>query len=79
MKTYVHARLNPDDRRLLQELKQLTGRSDSELVREGLHMARAGLRLAPSALTLAGASAGKFAGGPKDLSTNQRHLDGFGR
>jgi predicted transcriptional regulator len=32
-----------------------------------------------SALEQAGDLAGCFAGGPKDLSSNPRHLDGFGK
>jgi hypothetical protein len=32
----------------------------------------------PTALDLAGKSAGRFPDGPRDLSTNRRHLDGFG-
>ena len=34
---------------------------------------------APSALALAGDLVGCFAGGPVDLSSNPRHLDGFGQ
>ena len=34
---------------------------------------------APSALALAGDLVGCFAGGPTDLSSNLRHLDGFGQ
>lgn len=33
----------------------------------------------PSALALAGDLVGCFAGGPPDLASNPRHLDGFGR
>lgn len=34
---------------------------------------------APSALALAGDLVGCFAGGPADLASNPRHLDGFGK
>ncbi len=34
---------------------------------------------APSALALAGDLVGCFGGGPTDLSSNPRHLDGFGQ
>jgi hypothetical protein len=34
---------------------------------------------APAALTLAGDLVGCFAGGPSDLSSNPRHLDGLGK
>ncbi len=33
----------------------------------------------PSALALAGDLVGCFGGGPADLSSNPRHLDGFGQ
>jgi Arc/MetJ-type ribon-helix-helix transcriptional regulator len=79
MKTYIHARLNKEDRALLEELKKSTGRSESELVREGLRSIRCQLERKRNALDLAGKSSGKFAGGPKDLSTNNEHLADFGR
>ena len=34
---------------------------------------------APSALDIAGDLVGCFSGGPVDLSSNPRHLDGFGK
>jgi Arc/MetJ-type ribon-helix-helix transcriptional regulator len=79
MKTYIHARLSKEDRAVLDELKRATGRSESELVREGLRLIRRELAGKRSALDLAGRSSGKFAGGPKDLSTNEEHLAEFGR
>lgn len=79
MKTYIHARLNKEDRTLLEELKKSTGRSESELVREGLRSIRRQLERKRSALEVAGKSSGKFVGGPKDLSTNNEHLADFGR
>ena len=79
MKTYIHARLNKEDRAFLEELKKSTGRSESELVREGLRSIRRQLERKRNALEVAGKSSGKFAGGPKDLSTNNEHLADFGR
>ncbi|MCM3881704.1 MAG: hypothetical protein ND807_16470 [Vicinamibacterales bacterium] len=79
MKTYIHARLSPADRALLEELKAATGRTESELVRLGLQLAAEQHRRPPSALDLAGRSVGRFRTGPKDLSTNRRHLEGFGK
>jgi hypothetical protein len=38
-----------------------------------------GVRKTPSALALAGDLVGCFGGGPTDLSSNPRHLDGFGK
>jgi len=79
MKTYIHARLSKEDRAVLEELKKSTGRSESELVREGLRLIRRELERKRSALEVAGRSSGKFAGGPKDLSTNEEYLGEFGR
>jgi hypothetical protein len=77
MKDYIHARLGKQDRALLEQLKKATGLSESELVRHGLHvLARETQRR--SALELAGTSVGRFERGPRDLSTNREHLDGFG-
>jgi hypothetical protein len=78
MKSYIHARLSEEDRAVLEELKKATGRSESELLRRGLRLVREELGKRRSALQLAGKSAGKFAGGPKDLSTNKKHLAEFG-
>jgi len=78
MKSYIHARLSREDRVLLDELKAKTGDSDSEIVRRGLRLVRESVAPGPSALDLAGASVGKFTRGPKTLSTDPSHLDGFG-
>ena len=78
MKPYVHARVGKDDRALLDRLKDATGRSESDLVRRGLRLVARELGAHRSARELAGSSVGKFARGPRDLSTNQTHLDGFG-
>jgi hypothetical protein len=78
MKCYIHARLSAEERRALERLKRATGDSESELVRRGLRLIQAEVE-GGTALDLAGPSAGKFSGGPRDLSTNPRHLDDFGR
>lgn len=78
MKAYIHARLSPADRAALEKLRRDTGASDSELVRRGLHLVAAEHRRRRSALDLAGKRVGRFRNGPRDLSTNRRHLDGFG-
>jgi hypothetical protein len=78
MKDYIHARLNQADRGLLEQLKQTSGLTESELVRRGLQLVAAEERGRRSALNLAGSSVGRFTGGPRDLSVNRRHLDGFG-
>jgi len=63
---------------MLEELKQATGRSESEIVRRGLHLVAQETGKHPSALDLAGRSVGRFKKGPRDLSTNKKHLEGFG-
>lgn len=78
MKRYIHARLTPEDRIVLDELKRATGRTESALVRQGLRLVVAEERRVASALSLSGASAGRFRGGPRDLSTARKHLEGFG-
>jgi hypothetical protein len=78
MKAYIHARLGEEDRLVLQALKRATGRSESEIVRRGLHLVAKEHGRRRSALDLAGPSVGRFKKGPRDLSINRRHLDGFG-
>ncbi len=78
MKIFVHARLSKGDRDVLEDLIKSTGRSESELVRIGLRLAHKQFGRKRSALELAGRSVGKFAGGPRDLATNRKHLEGFG-
>lgn len=78
MKRYIHARLGEDERTALEELKEATGQTESEIVRRGLQLAVAEARRHRSALDLAGRSVGRFKKGPNDLSTNRRHLEGFG-
>ena len=79
MKTYIHARLSLEEQKMLQSLKKLTGHTESELVRRGLELVVKELGRRPSALAVAGRSAGKFRKGPRDLSTNKDYMDGFGR
>ena len=78
MKTYLHARLAEEDGALLEEVKAATGETDSEIVRRGLRLVAQEARRRRSALDLAGASVGRFKNGPRDLSTNREHLEGFG-
>jgi hypothetical protein len=79
MKTYVHARLSREERDVLDKLKVVTGRSESDLVRLGVRLAAEGLGAGRTALDVAGDSAGRFAGGQRDLSASRKHLEGFGR
>lgn len=79
MKSYIHARLGKEDNAVLKELKNATGESESQIVRRGLRLMRETLSGRRSALDLAGTSVGKFKKAQKDLSTNKRHLEGFGK
>ena len=78
MKTYIHARLGEDDRVVLEQLKRSTGRTESEIMRRGLRLVAEEEGRRRSALDLAGPSVGRFRKGPRDLSTNRKHLKGFG-
>ena len=79
MKSYVHARLGDHERTMLERLKKATGESESAIIRRGLRLVSKELGDAKSALALAGRSVGKFRKAPRDLSTNPRHLDEFGK
>jgi hypothetical protein len=81
MKTYVHARIDREDRARLDELKQVTGETETALVKRGLrlvheHEVRA--RRKRTALNVARKLVGKYRG-PSDLSTNKKYLDDLGR
>jgi hypothetical protein len=77
-KKYIHARLTPRDSAALEELQERTGKTDSEIVRRGLHLVVEEERRRSTALALAGRTVGRFENGPCDLSTNRTHLEGFG-
>jgi len=80
MKDYVHARLAPEERAQLEELKRITGDSETALVKKGLRLVHEHeVRAMRSVLDLAGTFVGKYRGGPRDLSTNKKHLEDFGR
>jgi hypothetical protein len=80
MKSYVHARLGERERALLEELKKATGETESALVKKGLRLVyETEVRTRTSVLDAAGKLAGKYSGGPRDLSSNKKHLEGFGR
>jgi hypothetical protein len=78
MKPYIHARLGDRDRAALEKLKRTTGLTESEIVRRGLRLVAQEEQRRRSALDLAGRSVGRFKAGPRDLSTNSKHLEGFG-
>lgn len=78
VKAYIHARLGKAERAALEELKETTGQTESEIVRRGLQLVAREERRRRSALELAGRSVGRFKKGPRDLSTSRKHLEGFG-
>jgi hypothetical protein len=78
VKTYIHARLGKEDRATLAKLRETTRETESDIVRRGLHLVAEEERRRRSALELAGPSVGRFKKGPRDLSTNRKHLEGFG-
>lgn len=78
MKGYIHARVGEADRLALEELKETTGQTESELVRRGLQLVAQEERGRRNALELAGRRVGRFKKGPRDLSTSRSHLEGFG-
>ena len=78
VKAYIHARLGKEDRAALEELKKTTRQTESEIVRRGLQLVTQEERRRRSALDVAGPSVGRFKKGPRDLSTNRKHLAGFG-
>jgi hypothetical protein len=78
VKAYIHARLGKQERAALDKLKETTGQTESEIVRRGLELVAREERSRLSALALAGRSVGRFTAGPRDLSSNRKHLEGFG-
>jgi hypothetical protein len=78
VKAYIHARLGKEDRAALEELKKTTRQTESEIVRRGLQLVTQEERRRRSALDVAGPGVGRFKKGPRDLSTNRKHLAGFG-
>lgn len=78
MKAFVHARLDRDDRAVLDALKHATGHTESEIVRRGLQLMADEVGRRCSALDAAGRSVGRFKKGPRDLTTSATHLEGFG-
>ena len=72
----VHARLDPETRRILARLRRRTRLTDSELLRRAIH-ALAEAELREQRVRIVGAAA--FDSGVPDLGSNPAHLEGFGR
>lgn len=78
MPHYVHARLNSEESQMLEKLVQTTGESISALVREGIKFLyqKKTKRLKTGKDFLK--YAGSVASGISDLSTNEKHMEGYG-
>lgn len=80
MKNYVHARIDKEETSILRELKKATGESESALVKKGLRLVyEKEIKGAKTALDVAGESVGKFSSRFTDLSTNKKHMEGYGK
>lgn len=79
MKDYVHARLGKEERNLLKELKKATGETETALVKKGLRLVyQREIGVKKNALEVAGDLVGCVKGGPPDLSTNKKYMEGYG-
>jgi len=82
-KDSIHARLTPEDLLLVSELKQITGDSESVLIKKGLkslYNALGKTHKTSGALKLAGHSVGKFSKPAlTDLSSNKKYLGDYGK
>jgi len=80
MKNYIHARLDREEQLLLKELIKATGETITALVKKGLRLVhQKEVKSSKSALDIAGDLVGCVSSGISDLSTNPKHMEGFGR
>ena len=80
MQNYVHARLDREEVKLLKELKAVTKETASALVKRGLRLVyEKDVCQAKTALERAGDLVGKYSSPFHDLSTNKKHMEGFGK
>ena len=79
--TRLSVRINGKLRRKLADLSRASGRSESDLVREALerHLRDAEPPLTCYELARRIGLIGSASGLPPDLSTNPRHMEGFGK
>lgn len=76
MKGSVQARLSAEEQRTLAHLVETLGWSPSRIVRESLRLMAAAH---PTARRPRIIGLGQFSSGRTDLSSNKKHLEGFGR
>jgi predicted DNA-binding protein len=76
----ITIRISPSLRKELKKRADVKGRPESEIVREALesYFRHAGSESAYELAKQAGLI-GRLKGAPRDLSTNPRHLKGFGK
>jgi hypothetical protein len=72
----VHARIDDETRKLVEQVRRQTGWPESEIVRRAIK-ALACVTVAPGRRKVIGQ--GRFASSVADLGSNKKHLDGFGR
>jgi hypothetical protein len=72
----VHARIDEETDAVLRRLRRSTGLGESELIRRGLRALDA---VSPKPGRPRVIGLGAYASGIRDLGSNKRHLDGFGR
>ena len=77
----ITIRLSRELQRELKAIKKATGKSESELVRSAIEELCRQHRNEPTCYDIAVRMGivGAIKGGPKDLSTNPKYMDGFGR
>jgi hypothetical protein len=76
MASIIHARLDDDTDSLRTALQKQLGWSDSQIVREGIKSLSLLVRKQGKRNIV---GLGKFASGVKDLGSNKKHLQGFGK
>lgn len=76
MAKIVHARLDTESEKLLEQLARKLGWSESRIVREGIgQLAACSVRSGAKRII----GLGKFSSGTSDLGSNKARLKGFGR
>ncbi|MEJ7734196.1 MAG: ribbon-helix-helix protein, CopG family [Polyangiaceae bacterium] len=73
----VQARLDAATAARLEEMRAQTGLTSSEILRRALAMFASTLPASRSSRKVIGL--GRFASGVRDLGSNRKHLEGFGR
>ncbi|HCU23911.1 MAG TPA: hypothetical protein DF383_02750 [Deltaproteobacteria bacterium] len=80
MKDYIHARLGHEEKVMLQELIEKTGVSASTLVKAGLRLVYdQEIKKKRTAEQILGKRLGMISSKIGDLSSNKKHLAGYGK